>query len=305
MTDLLIFWSWEHDADFLALLQAACQCRDISTQMIGPQELGNLTDDIRSGKLQARVVLDRVWDLGGEFTRHCDAVIESQMTPVNDYALVKRAWNKPTMHYEMIAHGISAPYMMVMPSYDTQPVPVELDLQRLGEQFSVKGAHSGGSGVLSSATTWNEVLKRRAEWPSDETTLQTWVEPQMMGKRRAWFRIFYACGTCYLCWADDLTHVQTQVSVIEESQYRLDQLRGMTQQIAGICGLNLFSTEIALDRHHIWQVVDYVNDPCDYRLKSKALNGVPDEVVKAIAERLAGWVKRRARRPFDTVISVR
>ena len=68
----------------------------------------------------------------------------------------------------------------------------------------------------------------------------------------------------------------------------------MTQQIAGLCGLNLFSTEIALDQNNVWQVCDYVNEPCDFRLKSTVANGVPDQVVKAICDRIAGWVKRHA-----------
>ncbi len=59
-----------------------------------------------------------------------------------------------------------------------------------------------------------------------------------------------------------------------------------------MCGLNLFSTEIALDNRNLWQVVDYVNEPCDYRVKSGVPNGVPDEVVLAIAERIAGWAER-------------
>jgi hypothetical protein len=79
-------------------------------------------------------------------------------------------------------------------------------------------------------------------------------------------------------------------------RWGLDILRGMAQQIAGLCGLNLFSTEIALDTRHIWQVVDYVNEPCDYRLKSGVPNGVPDEIVAAIAERIAAWAARYCRR---------
>jgi uncharacterized protein with FMN-binding domain len=54
----------------------------------------------------------------------------------------------------------------------------------------------------------------------------------------------------------------------------------------------VFSTEIALNQNHVWQIVDYVNEPCDYRLKTKAANGVPDEVVKAVATRIASWVRR-------------
>ncbi len=292
MIDLLILWAWEHDADFLNLLAAACEAQHINFDLIGPRELPGLRDNLISGHLKPRVIIDRVWDWGGDYALHCEVVQQQHVTLLNDYNLVRRAWNKPTMHYELIAHGLSAPYMIVLPSYEAQPGLTPMDLQSLGERFSVKGAHSGGSGILRPVCTWDEIAHLRSEWPTDETILQTWVNPLMMGKHRAWFRVFYACGTCFLCWADDLTHDQLPVSATDESMYHLDVLRGMTQQIAGLCGLNVFSTEIALGQNHIWQVVDYVNEPCDYRLKTKAPNGVPDEVVKAVTERIASWVKR-------------
>jgi hypothetical protein len=293
-TDLLILWSWEYDADFLGILQSACVTRGLSVQTLGPKDLAGLPDELYSGRVDARVVIDRAWDWGGDYARHCDAVRQKILTLLNDYDLVRRAWNKPTMHYEIIAHGLSAPYMIVLPSFETRPKVEPADLLQLGACFSVKGAHSGGSGVLPPACSWKEVMLKRQEWPTDETILQTWVEPQLMGKRRAWFRIFYSCGATYPCWADDQTHEQAPVTPEEENLYQLHVLRGMTQQIAGLCHLNVFSTEIALDQRQIWQVVDYVNEPCDYRLKTKAANGVPDDVVMEIAKRIAGWVSRRA-----------
>ena len=82
------------------------------------------------------------------------------------------------------------------------------------------------------------------------------------------------------------------MTVEEEGRHQLNVLRGMMQQIAGLCGLKLFSTEIALAQNGLWQVVDYVNDPCDYRLKSATVNGVPDEIVAAICDRVVGWAKK-------------
>ena len=293
-TDLLILWSWEYDSDFLDLLQTECIERGLSVLVLGPGDLASLPDRLNDGSIDAGVVLDRAWDWGGEFARHCDAVRASGIKVINDYDLVRRAWNKPTMHYEIIKHGLRAPYLIVLPSYESSHDPAVADIPSLGNRFSVKGAHSGGSGVLVPACTWNEVLLKRQEWPSDESILQTWVEPMLMGKRRAWFRVFYACGVTFPCWADDLTHEQTPVTPEDERKYQLYVLRGMAQQVAGLCRLNAFSTEIALNHQHIWQIVDYVNEPCDYRLKSKAINGVPDEVVHSIAQRIAGWIERMA-----------
>lgn len=291
--DLLVLWAWEYDADFIALLARACAAHDVSAHICGPDALPQLPARLDAGEIRTRVGLDRVWDWGGEYEQHVEAMQRNVPLMINDYARVRRIWNKLTMHMTLIAHGLYAPHLILLPSYEEQPNLSRVDLSPLGGKFSVKSVHSGGSGVLEPVTRWEDVLAQRREWPSDQTILQAWVEPKMLGKRRAWFRVFYACGSTFPCWADDRTHVQEPVSPEDERRYQLGILRGLTQQIAGLCGLNLFSTEIALDQNNLWQVCDYVNDPCDFRLKSTAANGVPDEVVVAICDRIASWVRRR------------
>ncbi len=295
-TDALILWAWEHDADWVARLHETFARRGLPSLALHYDEWRDLPARLDSGELRAGLVIDRVWDWGGEYARHVDAVRRNIPVVLNDYDLVARAWSKPAMHYACIAHGLRAPHMIVLPSFAAAPDIAQPDLTPLGLRFSVKGAHSGGSGVLQPASSWEEVLRLRHEWPNDETVLTAWVEPACLGGRRAWFRVFYACGAAFPCWSDDLTHEQTPVTPAEEMRWGLDILRGMAQQIAGLCGLNLFSTEISLDARHIWQVVDYVNEPCDYRVKSTAVpNGVPEDIVAAIAERIAVWAARHRR----------
>lgn len=296
--DLLIIWGWEYDADFVQLLLRACARRNVRAFVCDLEHLEALPHWLERGELRASVVLDRVWDWGDDYMRHVPAVKRFVPHRINEYELVEQAWNKVAMHMVVIAHGLHAPYLIALPAYDQQPVLPPPDLSPLGGRFSAKPAHGGGSGVLQPLTTWHEVLERRKEWPDDETILQAWVEPRVLGtqQRRAWFRVFYACGSTFLCWADDRTHVHDVVTPEEEQRHQLSVLRGMTQQIAGLCGLNLFSTEIALDEHNLWQVCDYVNEPCDYRLKSKTPNGVPDDIVASIADRIAGWAARRSKR---------
>ncbi len=291
-TDALILWEWEHDADWAASLRRAFESRGVASQAMRYQSWGDLPGRLATGELQARLAVDRVWDWGGEYAAHVPAVRRHIPVQLNDYDLVARAWNRPTMHYELIRYGLRAPYMTVVPRFAVQPDLPPLDLSQLGPRFSVKGAHSGGSGVLDPVDNWDDVLRLRRGWPDDETVLQTWLEPAIIAGRRAWFRVFYACGAVFPCWSDDLTHEQTPVTCREESRWGLDVLRGMAQQIAGVCGLNVFSTEIALDARNLWQVIDYVNEPCDYRAKSHIPNGVPDDVLAGIADRIASWAAR-------------
>jgi hypothetical protein len=58
--------------------------------------------------------------------------------------------------------------------------------------------------------------------------------------------------------------------------------------ISRLCGLDLFSTEIAITQADQFMVVDYVNDQIDLRLQSKAYEGVPDVIVRDITEKLVG-----------------
>ena len=72
----------------------------------------------------------------------------------------------------------------------------------------------------------------------------------------------------------------------------MDQI---TAQIAELCGLNLFSTEIALTTDDQFMVVDYVNDQIDLRLQSTVPEGVPDAIVKDVSEQLARHVEHHCR----------
>jgi GNAT superfamily N-acetyltransferase len=83
--------------------------------------------------------------------------------------------------------------------------------------------------------------------------------------------------------------------VSEEKLYNLGRLREMAEIIARVCGLQLFSTEIAWTTDGRLLSVDYVNDPIDLRLKSRAAGGVPDEIVAAIADCIASWVAEQIR----------
>ncbi len=80
------------------------------------------------------------------------------------------------------------------------------------------------------------------------------------------------------------------VTAEEEQRYHLQTLRTDTCRIAAICRLDWFSTEIALTDEH-FVVVDYVNDGIDTRLQSRAMDGVPDQVMQSIADQLMAMLR--------------
>jgi hypothetical protein len=298
--DLCITWNWEYDADFVRLLEEACQARGLSLLQVTPHNLPTVWQALISQKLTFRAFFDRASDeyplflpLAGWAQRHCLLYINAREQAI-------RAWDKAAMHWRFGLAGIRTPYTVILPPFNAQPELPPADLSPLGQEFTIKPAcRGGGQGVVNGANSWAEVLAARQKFPGDKYLLQSRVVPAMLGMRPAWFRAIYCVGQVHLCWWNPQTHVYAPLHSSDEAQYALTPLRDTASQIACICGLDLFSSELALTSEGDLVAVDYVNDPIDLRLQSKAHEGVPDEIVCRIAEQLA-LLASPARRKGDS-----
>jgi hypothetical protein len=196
---------------------------------------------------------------------------------------------------DLINTGLQTPYTIFLPSYKDQPEVQPIDLTPLKDKFIIKPAHGGGGeGVITEATSWSKVLEARQEFPDDMYLLQVFITASQFDSRQAWFRIIFCTGELYPCWWSTHTHTYTLVQSREEQAYNLSPLRKITQTIAGVCKLDLFSTEIALTSEGNFVVVDYVNDQIDLRLQSKSADGIPDEIVEKIAQNIATLVANKS-----------
>ena len=190
------------------------------------------------------------------------------------------------MHLELISAGIHTPYTILLPPFIEQPIIPELDLIPLGHQFVIKPSHEGGGeGVILGAFSMDQILRARMQFPEQKYLIQATIMPRTIHGRPAWFRVFFANGKTYPCWWHPLSHVSALVTQQDEHRFELSPLHKITERIASICKLDWFSTEIALTQKE-FVVVDYVNDGIDTRVQSKAVDGVPDEVIRNIAEQL-------------------
>jgi len=95
-----------------------------------------------------------------------------------------------------------------------------------------------------------------------------------------------------MCWWDSQTGVYQRLTSRAERRYKLKELKKVTKKIAEVAKINFFSTEIALTKTGRFVIVDYVNDTCDMRLKSKAADGVPDDVARDIMRELVDGAKK-------------
>jgi hypothetical protein len=289
--DLCVAWNWVYDADFVGLLELSCQSRGLSLLHIKPDNLPQMLNSLVGRELSCRVFFDRASDVDPQFLPLVQWASEDSIPSINAYERASLTWDKAEMHSLLISQGVSVPHTVILPPYIEQPELSAVDLRSLGDQFTIKPAHgSGGVGVMTNATSWDQVLSTRMEHATDHYLLQAHVSPLELDLRPAWFRVIYCAGQVFPCWWNPSSHIYTPVTEADKNSHGLDPLDEIAINIARLCGLELFSTEVAYTPNGLFVVVDYVNDQIDLRLQSNAAEGVPDEIVRAIAQRLVSHI---------------
>jgi len=295
--ELCLAWNWEYDRDFVHLLEAACARIGLAFFSVTTDNLDSTLTGLSSGEISFTGFLDRASESDSHFQPLVDWARRLNVFRINPQELTVWSADKATMHLEFISRGLDTPYTILLSPCHEQPGLLTLDLSPLGGRFAIKPASlGGGEGVVLEANTLEQVLSVRWQYPHEKYLLQAHVTPQVLDGRPAWFRVLVCNGAVYPCWWDQYTHVYTRVTAEERFRFGLRSLYEVSRRIAQICRLDLFSTEIALAVDGRFLVVDYVNDPVDLRLQSKAADGVPDAVVENIAGRLARLTERNTPR---------
>lgn len=290
--DICLAWNWEHDTDFVQVLESSCQTQELSLLQITPSTLNAALESLAAGQINFTCFLDRASDVDGRFLPLVEWAARNSKYWINPYRLARRAWDKALMDQKFQYAGLSTPISFVIPAYGDEPFIQPVDLQKLGDCFAIKPAHGGGGqGVVVQATCWDQVLAARQEYPADRYLLQAHITPDQLASRPAWFRVVYCGGDIFPCWWHPKTHIYTPITDSEESAYGLGALRTIAATIHEISCLTLFSTEIALTPDGCFTIIDHVNDPIDLRLQSKTPDGIPDDIVKAIANKMTSLAR--------------
>ena len=288
--DLCLPWYWEYDIDFVQFVERACHKHGLTLWQITPDNLLESITALYKGEKSFQILLDR-----SQYDNRFEPVIrwakKYHRKRINPAEVSAWSEDKATMHLELMSAGIHTPYTILLPPFIEQPVIPDLDLMPLGQQFVIKPSHEGGGeGVILGAFSMDQILRARMQFPEQKYLIQATIMPRTILGRPAWFRVFFANGKTYPCWWHPLSHVSSIVTQHDEHKYELSPLHKITERIASICKLEWFSTEIALTQKE-FVVVDYVNDGIDTRVQSKAVDGIPDEVMQSIAEQLVRIVK--------------
>ncbi|MBA4312895.1 MAG: hypothetical protein C0417_09720 [Chlorobiaceae bacterium] len=293
--NLAIAWNWEFDSDFISGIEHECSLRGISTYKIDTNHLPHLLGDIKDNKITFEAFFDRASDADPHFLPLVKWMEEHATCLINPYHRVTHAIDKANMHLEFITNGLYVPNTIILSPYNEQRCISmdEKELKNIGNFFVIKPANTtgGGTGVIMNAVSISEIIKARQEHKNDKYLIQETIIPTIFEGKRAWFRVYFAFGEIIPCWWDDQTHRYTELTKNEESCFNLSGLRNTMSIIQRICGLDFFSSEIALTKDGKLVVVDYVNEVCDMRLQSKYYNGAPDDIVHKIEQLIAEHVK--------------
>lgn len=293
VVDLLIAWEWEYDYQFIQLLNNECVKRNISTYIIYPMNVGETLQKISAGELSFRILYDRASDVDTRFLPLIDIAAKKQCKLVNETSNSLRALDKATMHLEFLTHSIHVPYTVILSPYEKEPILKITELEGLGRPFIIKPATGGGgTGVVVGAETLHDVIEARKQYGSDKYLLQEQIIPTDLDGRRAWFRVYYCCAHTIIVWWDDRTHIYDVVTPEQETTCKLERLHAIARKIADVSKLDFFSTEICKSVKGQFVCVDYVNDPCDMRLKSQFATGVPDMIVNQLIDYIAAHVQK-------------
>jgi hypothetical protein len=300
--DLCLSWNWEYDSDFIGLLIHALNSKELSLLQVSLDNVEEFIQSKMNEMTTFSVYWNRTYGSEKEFESFVPWAETNASYNMNPYHKCVHASDKAAMHYILIHAGIYTPYTIILPSFKDQPKLPVPDLKPLKSNFIIKPARgAGGEGVVLAANTLQEIFTARQEFPEDRYLLQAHINPVKIDHHPAWFRVIYCTGNIYPCWWHPKTHIYTPVSVQDEEKYKLLRLRKITQLLAALTGLDFFSTEIAITDEDHFVVVDYVNDEIDLRLKSNAIDGVPDEILRDIVERIAMLVAHFSQKELNPV----
>ncbi len=293
--DLCLSWYWLYDHDFIQYIEGACSAQDVTFWEVTPANVLQAVTELYTGCTTFNCLIDRAYDdLRFEPIRRF--ALEHHLQRINAPELSHWSEDKATMHLELMQAGLQTPYTILLSPFIEQPILPLLNITPLGANFVIKPAvGGGGEGVKMNASSLDDIQRARLEYPDQKYLAQENIIARHISGREAWFRIFYVGGACFPCWWNPTTHIYSVLTPDEETQFELTALRTITQKIARVCRLDWFSTEIALTPDGQFVVVDYVNDGIDTRIQSKASDGIPDEVMKLMAEQLIVLIARETK----------
>jgi hypothetical protein len=298
---------WIDDSDdrvFLEALRNECADRGLRFVFVDPNSIGSTTEEVRRGRLKISFFLDLASELNNpddQFTRLVYLLKDFGTRVVADPDQAQFWADKSITHFRLLEAEVPVPATVVVRNWDPSRHLTIEEKEKLGLPFIMKPASGYGQRgvrIIRERMNLREIAEARLFDPGDNFLLQEYIEPVKLNNEPAWFRVFYLFGEVFVCWWNPVNGKYRQTTLREFGQHGLLPVVRITSEIGGIVGIEWFSCEVALkDRNGKFVVIDYMNDQCDTSSQSHRSAGVPDDLLRLIARRMAekAWMHVRGK----------
>lgn len=290
--DVAVAWNWEHDEAFVADLERSCHELGMTFRSVTPGNVEGILE--AAGAVRWGVLLDRAWESDPRFRRLNDIVAASGTRVLNPPELSMRMGNKADVNALLRERGVGVPRLVDFMPDDYPGAGLAAVTRDWKRPLWLKPAGGGGGDGVMELQEIPGQFPHGPEWRTERFVLQENAAPMILEGRPAWFRVFHVFGTIHAFWWHPKTHEFTTVTERDRANHGLECVSLAAAAVAGIAGLEIFSTEISLSAPGSPLVIDPVNDPVDFRRRSQAAGAIPDEalaaMISAIAKGLAAIV---------------
>jgi len=293
--DFGIGWPVEGEENelFVSTLKSECEVRKLKFIFIHERLIDPLSAKIKKGEFKLKFYLDmasETFDPKDDFIKFAYILKDSGTRIVADPDDVKAAADKSVTHFDLARAQVPVPFTVLIRNWEPTRRLTDEEKEGLGLPFVIKpalGYAQEGVKIIDQKSTLKEIAEARKFSQGDNFLLQEYIECKEFNGDPAWFRVFHLFGEIIPCWWHPSTHVYRHVTLKEIHEFSLLPLVRVTTEIARITRIDWFSCEIAVSKKNgQFVTVDYMNDQCAINPQSKYKDGVPDDLIVHMAERL-------------------
>ena len=296
--DLVMTHKLDADDFFIHRVQQHCAERGMNFFLIDPLWAETFHEKLSQGKVWARVLINmhsehhQPEDL---YHRLVNLAFERKTRVIDPPDLARSAFDKASLHPRLLAAGFTLPHTVIVSGAQEDGWDLcESDRAKLGETFVIKpGMGYGKRGVILNATSPQDIVRSRREWPDTHYLLQERIVPRQLDGAPAYFRVFFVFGALWFAWWNCYSDQYRLLTDEELKEHRLQALAEIVGRLAAFTRMNFFSSEIALTDAGEFVLIDYVNDQCHMLTQSaNPAIGVPDAIVAGVARQLVDGAQR-------------
>ncbi|MCD6050298.1 MAG: hypothetical protein K0Q55_1701, partial [Verrucomicrobia bacterium] len=297
--DLVMTHKLDADDYFIHRVQEACARAGLNFFLIEPAWAEEYLVKLERKEIWGKVVLNMQsehHDPQEIFHRIIRRSHELGAKVIDPPDVAMAACHKAMAHQRLLSAGLPLPLTFIVDRLPDGQWP-ELHAEQIAAlrpPFVIKPALGyGRRGVILNAETGEDLKRAVAAWPWGPYLLQERIVPRNIGGAPAYFRVYYIFGATWLSWWNCFTDRYQLVTATEETELKLGVLHDLAKRLAQATGMNFFSTEVAQTDTGDFVLIDYVNDQCHLLTQTASpQNGVPDELVNAIAMKLVEAASR-------------